>query len=77
MAREKIQFDFSALNGKIKEKYGSIKKFSEAINSDQTYVSRKLKGHVDFTLSEVYIWSKALDIQNSIDYFFSKTVEKK
>lgn len=76
MARKKVDFDFSTLKGKIVEKFGTIKNFAEKIGTDKGTISNKLNGRIDFTVSEIFIWSNALNIQSEDYryYFFTPKV---
>lgn len=69
MARKRVDFDFSTLKGKIVEKFGTIKNFAENIGVDKGTISNKLNGRIDFTVSEIFIWSNALNIQSK-DYHY-------
>lgn len=71
MARKRVDFDFSTLKGKIVEKFGTIKNFAENIGVDKGTISNKLNGRIDFTVSEIFIWSNALNIQSKdYQYYF-------
>lgn len=53
---------YNKLKGKIVEKYGTQKKFAQAINEYNSSVSGKLTGRIGFTRADILKWSKALDI---------------
>ena len=73
-----VQFDFSALKGRIVEKFGSCKAFAAAVNLPQSGVSARLNGTTPFRLNDVWEWSKPelLDIpgEDIPRYFFTPKV---
>ena len=64
---------FSKLNGRIHEVYGTQKGLAESIGVTPSYLSKRLKGKVPFTVKDIHAICKDLDIPiNSIgDYFFN------
>lgn len=78
MIEDSITFDYSALEGKIKEKYDTQDNFAKAIPMGRSTLNQKLQNKVDFTASNIYTISKLLGI-DSLDigkYFFTKKVWK-
>ena len=75
---ERIKFDYSKLNGRIKEKCGSQKVLSKRLNTTQATLSRKLNGMYYFTQDEIMKISGILDIDpaNFDEYFFAPKVQK-
>lgn len=53
---------YRLLRGKIVEKYGTIKAFSEAIGMTATAASLKLTGKTEFDVPTIRKWCAALDI---------------
>lgn len=69
-------FDYSKLDGKITELFGTRKNFAKAIGWSQATVSNKFSGKTDFNQKEIELTIKLLDI-NEKDislYFFTKKV---
>lgn len=73
---ERIFFDYSKLSGKIKEKYGSQKAFSEALGISETTLSNKMSGFYYFTQAEIKKSCRLLDLEpgSVTDYFFTVRV---
>lgn len=70
---EKVNYDYSKLRGRIVEKKGNIKKFSNELGVSETSLSNKLNNKTSFTQDEILDSIFILDIDsNKIkDYFFS------
>lgn len=69
-------FDYSKLDGKITELFGTRKNFAKAIGWSQAAVSNKFRGKTDFNQKEIELTIKLLGI-NEKDislYFFAKKV---
>lgn len=69
-------FDYSKLDGKITELFGTRKNFAKAIGWSQATVSNKFSGKTDFNQKEIELTIKLLGI-NEKDislYFFAKKV---
>lgn len=75
----KICFDYSALEGKIKQYYGTQEKFAMAISMSRSKLNQVLQNKSDFTSRKIQTICKLLDINNSEipEYFFKpKSSEK-
>ena len=69
----KVIFDFSALQGKIKELYDTQNNFAKAIPMSRTSLNNKLLNKVDFTSNDIWRIAKLLNIENSeLDTYFFK-----
>ncbi len=74
-----IEYDFSKVRGRIKEKLGSEAKFAEKLDISSTSLSSKFNNRSDFTATEI---SRAtdkdvldLDIEEIGLYFFTRKLE--
>ena len=69
-----ILFDYSKLNGRIVEKFGSQRAFAKALGKSEVIISRKLCGKAGITTRDIATWSsdEFLDIPGDQigDYFF-------
>lgn len=76
-----MRFDYSKLRGRIIEKFGSIKAFSEAYGLTPVTMSNKLNGKVAISTDDIMKMSeeKFLDISPSEyhTYFFTEKVHEK
>ena len=63
---------FARLRGRIVEKFGSQKRFAEAIEKTEQKVIAKLSGRSSFGANDILHWSKVLEIQSEEigRYFF-------
>ena len=70
-------FDYSKLRGRIKEKFGSEKKFAEALGVSKIAVSNKFNRNKGMSQEVILRWAELLDI--SLDeigvYFFTRKVQ--
>ncbi len=74
-----IQYDFSKVRGRIKEKLGSEAKFAEKLEMSSAALSSKFNNRSDFTATEI---SRATD-EDVLDipmeeigvYFFTRQLE--
>lgn len=66
-------YKYGKLRGKIVEKYGCPKNFSEKIGISMTSLSKKMTGKVGFSQSDITKWSEILGIDKAEygDYFFN------
>lgn len=73
-----MAFDYSKLNGRIVEKYGTQLRFSEALGLSESLLSKKLNGNVSFKQNEIQRACELLDIDpNDIPlYFFTLKVQR-
>lgn len=58
-------YDYSKLRGRIVEKFGTIKAFSEALGVSNVAVSEKLNNKVGFSRADIETWSNLLDISET------------
>ena len=69
-----MAFDYSKLRGRIIEKFGTIKAFSNAYGITSVSMSKKLNGDTSFSQDDIMKMStpELLDIQPKeiADYFF-------
>lgn len=67
------RYEYRKLRGRIVEKYGSIRKFTEDTGLSLTTVSLKLNCKVGFSQEDVEDWAKLLDITPTEygTYFFA------
>ena len=49
-----IVFDFSALRGRIVERFGNYAKFAEAVDMSRAQVSERLKNKVSFKPDDIH-----------------------
>lgn len=73
-----MEYDFSRLRGRIREKFGSESAFSESVGFSRTTLSAKLNGKVDWDCSDVVRACDLLDvpISQAHEYFFVEKIEK-
>jgi plasmid maintenance system antidote protein VapI len=71
-------FDYGKLRGRIVEKFGSQKQFSQAMHITEASLSMKLTGSTYFTQVEILRVAKLLGIEpKEISlYFFTPAVKK-
>ena len=75
---EKIFFDYSKLAGRIKEKYGSQKAFSDVLGVTEASLSNKMTGVYYFTQAEIEKSCRLLELEPGTvtEYFFTPKVQK-
>lgn len=68
-----MNYKYNKLRGRIKELYGTQKKFADALCVSLNTVSKKLSGKTGFSQYDVEIWAKLLHIQRAeyADYFYT------
>lgn len=68
-----MDFKYAKLRGRIKEKYGTECKFSEALGITQMSLSRKFSGKTQFSSNDIKRMSDLLDIplEEAGQYFFA------
>jgi len=73
-----IEFDYSKLRGRIKEKFGNYKELKPHINFTTATLSRKLNNKGYFGSDEILELINALDIEPKYahEYFFKVKVRK-
>lgn len=71
-----MKFNYSKLNGKIVEVYGTRDNFANAFGMSKNTVSRKLNNKVRFSPEDIIKICELLNIPNDkiSDYFFTKEV---
>lgn len=71
-----MKFDYSKLKGKIREKYGSDKKFAEALSIGRVSLSMRLNNKLEFTQSEIIKSVELLNLTPDLipDYFFKEKI---
>ena len=71
-------YDYSKLRGRIVEKFGSQRNFSEKIDLSERTIGLKLNNLISFNQSDIETWSTHLEITRDEipDYFFTKKVQK-
>ena len=52
-----MQFDHQRLIGRIVEKFGTRRKFAEALGVPESTISYKLIGKTKITAKDMYLWS--------------------
>lgn len=76
----KRNYDYSKLRGRIIEKLGSLKKYSELLGISDTALSNKLSNKVPFNQDEIFksMEKNVLDINETevTYYFFTQKVGK-
>ncbi len=76
--REKIEFDYRKLKGKIVEKYETQSKFAEENGISNRSMSLKLNNGIGLSQEEIMRWCTLLGIQAEEipSYFFNLKVSK-
>lgn len=71
-------YETSKLRGRIVEKYGTLKAFSESINCSLSSLSLYLNGKKSLSQSTIDTWINALDIpaEDITEYFFTRKVDE-
>ena len=72
------EFDHSALRGKIVEKFGSLKVFSQAIGKSEQTVNAKMNGRSKISQDDIIEWCNTLDLEakDIPVYFFTLKLSK-
>ena len=75
---QKVQFDYSKLKGRITEKCGTQKAFSELLGITEGTLTSKLLGYTYFSQEEIFRSLEILDINPDkvTLYFFTVRVGK-
>lgn len=75
---EMVEFDYSALRGKIVEKFGSQREFAAALGLSERSLSLKLNNRVYFTQDEMSKAAVLLDVKlgKLKELFFTPKVQK-
>lgn len=68
-----MEFKYAKLRGRIKEKYGTEREFSEALGITQMSLSRKFSGKTQFSSNDIKEMSRLLEIplEEAGQYFFA------
>lgn len=71
-----IVFDYSALEGKIKQYYDTQDNFAQAIPMARSTLNQKIQGYVDWTSKNIYRVCELLHIEKEEvgHYFFTLKV---
>ena len=74
---ERVLFDYSKLTGRIREKFGTQKKFAEAIGKNPVTVSLKLTNKRYFDQQDIVQAVGALEIspEDVTSYFFTQRLK--
>ena len=74
-----MSFDYSALSGKIVEKFGTQYNFANAMQLSERSLSLKLNNKVPWKDREIFKASELLDIENNdiSKYFFNAKVHNR
>ena len=75
---ERVIFDYSKLNGRIREKLGTQKKFAEVMGLSCASISSKLTNKTYFDQAEIDRAMRVLGIDPGAasDYFFTVGIKK-
>lgn len=68
---QKLIFNYSKLQGKIKERFNTQSAFAQALGISSTSLSKKLHNKTEFTQSEIKKAGYLLDIEPEL-YFFNE-----
>jgi|AKZA01.1.fsa_nt_gi hypothetical protein len=76
MELQKIEWDFSKLRGRIKEKYGTEENFATHMPFGRTSLSQRLTNKQAFDTKEILTAVKLLDLEEGDipEYFFKQKV---
>ena len=71
------KFDYSKLNGRIVEKYGTRKAFAKKVGITESALSNKLNHRTSVMTGDIVSWASALGINTDEigSYFFAKEVQ--
>ena len=75
---KKVNFDYSDLEKKYKEVFGSQERFADAIGIDRTSLIKRLSNEIPFKANEIKKAAELLKIgpEELHLYFFTEEVEK-
>lgn len=68
-----MEFDYSALDGRITQKYGNRRRFCNAWGKSESNMSEKMNNKTNFSVDEIFemIQPELLDIDpDKIGYYF-------
>lgn len=76
MKEENIQFDYSMLEGKIKQYFDTQEKFAEVVPMARSSLNQKLQNKGSFSDRNIYRMCELLEIpiERSHEYFFKLKV---
>jgi len=76
MEAKNMKYNYAKLRGRIREVYGSEKKFAEAINLSPWAVSQRLNNSAGFRQPEISLCCNklGLPIESVYEYFFTPLV---
>ena len=71
------EFDYSRLDGRIRERFKTQGNFAKAVGMSRTSLNLKLRNHVDFTGPQILRTCDVLDIPRKeiSAYFFTEKVQ--
>lgn len=71
--KEKYQYNYNRLKGRIRERYHTQEKFADALGIGRVSLSQRLSNKLEFTQDEIYraCCLLEIDIAEAWDYFFS------
>lgn len=72
-----MTFDYSKLNGRIVEKFGTQAKFAEAMGISEHSISQKVNNKTTWKNTEIHKACELLEISNDAvgTYFFKRKVQ--
>ena len=72
-----VDFNYSKLRGRIREKYGTEANFADALGIGRVSLSKRLNNLLDFSRIEMLRSCELLDVssQELPEYFFTKEVQ--
>lgn len=75
---DRVIYNYSKLEGKIKEVFGTQKKFADAMGISENCLSLKLSNKQRFTTNQIILAVALLKINHNevFDYFFTQAVQK-
>jgi hypothetical protein len=68
-----VQYNYSKLDGKIREKFGTQAVFAKAMKKSPSTISQKLNNQRDWTRAEIVLACELLGIplEEAVSYFFA------
>lgn len=71
-----MEFDYSTLRGRIREKFGTEGNFASAIGMNPSTLSQKLSNKLEFSQEDILASMKALDAGSDciVPYFFTPKI---
>nr|WP_302684645.1 DUF739 family protein [uncultured Dialister sp.] len=71
-----MEFDYSTLRGRIREKFGTEGNFASAIGMNPSTLSQKLSNKLEFSQEDILASMNALDAGSDciVPYFFTQKI---